>query len=208
MKTKLFFILIAGFAFSALSCNSDPDDTSNPADLSKESYFTESELNRITDLKDLLPEIVTTGFEAKYLEWKNTWMSVGPYSDSRKFAESEEYENALKYCAEYDKAILPLLFEKLHNPEEYYVVNLVRDMTTPEYYPHLYDECYRKAADRKIEFSGNAIWINYCKQVLAKEYENIKKSIQDIPIPRTVQLFIIYRGLHSNCCARPCEPAG
>jgi len=203
LSAELTFLLIAGFTLSMFSCNVDSQGTitieeipadsipeqkpyvTEEPDLSNEIYFSESELSRIAALIDLLPEFVVTGFEEKYLDWKNTWKNV-PSFHVIEFAKSEEYEIVLSYCMTYGKAIWPLLFEKLHDPDNFFIVNIVRDMS-PEYI-HLYEEIvaesYRRTREEGVLLtSGNSDWIAYCKILLEQAYEDILKSIQDISIP-------------------------
>lgn len=182
MKKFFLPLLIAGFTFSIFSCNNDP---SMEVENLKEVRFTQLELNQISDLKDLLPKSVITDFEDKYLEWKKTWSrpEMAVVNDLRDFAKSDEYDRLLKYCQKYDKAIWPLIFEKL-GQEVIYIANLLEHLTLPENKP-LYDTI---VSNHKLEVvikplpSSLSVWTDYSKKLLSKYYDNMLTSIQGISI--------------------------
>jgi len=196
MKSKLFMLFTA--VFYMFSCNSDrvsapdedqvtgtysssdgsasdtisvpniPDQPGNPEIY--ESRFTQLELDKIASLINLIPDIVKTDFEKKYIEWKNTWSrpEIAIHSDSRKYAESDEYENLLKYSQKYRNIILPLVFEKIAH-DEFFAVNLLEDLTFPEY-KYIYDDIesnlYRNVNVGNPLPSSLSIWIDYSKELL------------------------------------------
>ena len=187
MNTKLFFVLIAGFTFFMLSCNGESaetpeEDETTDTDWDKESYFTQADLNKIATLKGMLPEIVKAGFEIKYLEWEITWhgrLENAYNSISRHYAkESDEYDSLLMYSLKYGYAILPLIFEKIHE-DDLRAKNLLEDLTFPEN-RHLYDDICSKA---EVGTLLRSVWIAYLKILLEKDYDKMLKSIQDISIP-------------------------
>ena len=182
-----------------LSCNSNSIETPEEeeeeeeeetidTDWNKESRFTQSELNKIATLKGMLPEIVITGFEIKYLEWVITWLRPeNRYNThSRHYAECDEYERLSKYSLQYGYAILPLIFEKL-NIEQLYAKNLLEDLTFPKY-KYIYDDIrsylYSKVVPGEQDLPSTLSFVtDYSKKLLEKEYENMLKSIQNISIP-------------------------
>ena len=160
-------------------------DIFTPSDWNKESYFTQSDLNQIAVLKDRIPANIISDFENKYLTWIKTWSrpEIAIHSNPRKYAESDEYENLLNYSVKYGKTFLPLIFEKI-NQGEVLVMNLLQDLTFHES-KQLYDDIisylYSKVEVGKPLPSDKSIWTDYSKKLLEKDYDNILKSIQDIP---------------------------
>ena len=151
-----------------------------------ESRFTQSELNQISYLKSRIPEIVINEFYLKCSEWKKTWSrpEISIHSNSRKYAESVEYENLIKFSLKYGKALLPLVFELLENGESM-TINLLEDLTFPEnrqIYDDIKTDFYRKVDVRKTIPSTVSILIEYSKYLLSNEYETIFKMIETISI--------------------------
>ena len=193
MKTKLFFALIAGFALSMVSCDSDSAEIEPPEE-EEPTYtatpFTQSDWDQIATLKDQFPEIVITGFEIKYLEWQISCSrsDVSYHSNPIFFTECDEYERLLMYSSQY--AILPLIFEKLEKEQGTAVgkvIQLLRDLTFLEN-QHLYEAIQSYFFSKVIPGGNNLpssqlIHIEYCKILLEKDYDKMLKSIQDITIP-------------------------
>ena len=153
----------------------------------EESYFTQSDLNRIANLKDLLPTTVITDFEKKYVDWKNTWSRPDIALKGnlyREKAKSNEYNSLLNYSLKYGKAMLPLIYERLKQ-SDIYVVNLLEDLTFHEN-RHIYDDLLSyfnsKVEPGKPVPSDLSIYIDYSKKLLEIDFENILKSIRDISI--------------------------
>jgi hypothetical protein len=148
-----------------------------------ESYFSQSDLDRITFLKDGIPATVVSGFETKYLTWKSTWSrpEIAIHSNYRKYAESEEYNSLLEYCTKYGKATWPLFIDKLAQGD-IFVGNLLEVLT--------YTGKKTLTEDIVASFivetgkplpSTNSILIDYSKELLDNEKENILESIWNIP---------------------------
>ncbi|MDR0537488.1 MAG: T9SS type A sorting domain-containing protein [Tannerellaceae bacterium] len=146
-----------------------------------ESYFSKSELDIIKALKEQLHLTVKSGFDNSYFAWKETWSKpeIAIFSNPRKYAESEEYNDLLKYCKKYGKAIWPLLIDKLAEGDVF-VGNLLEDLTysgkgtlTGDFIATLTVENYKPLP------STNSILVDYSKKLLEKEMVNIQKSIQD-----------------------------
>ena len=147
--------------------------------------FKDLNFNQIVLLKDIIPSYVKNNFEEKYIEWEKTWNrpEIAVHSNSCKYAESVEYENLLNFCEKYGKAILPLIFEKL-DCGVHFVDNLLRDLTF-EKNKYIFDEimndaCYNVEIGKPMPPSIS-LWIDYCKQLIEKEKNNIIKSIKEIP---------------------------
>ena len=149
-------------------------------DFGEESRFTQSELNQIAALKDLLPDYIKSGFNVKYSKWEETWTRPELYihSNIRFYAASVEYYDLLDYCEKYGKAILPLIFDRLNTV---FASNLLIDLSFSEY-KKIFD-------DLKSDFiskpaipipSTLAEWVIYSITLLEREYENILQAIQDI----------------------------
>ena len=144
----------------------DPEEP----DMSNESRFTQSDLDMIAALKNQIPVNIIVDFEEKYIIWEKTWSrpEIAIHSNSRKYAESDEYESLLTYSLKYGNAFLPLIFEKL-NQGEILVVNLLQDLTFPEN-KQLYDDIMSYLSS-KVEVgkplpSDLSIWIDYSKKLL------------------------------------------
>jgi hypothetical protein len=148
-----------------------------------ESYFSQSDLNLIALLKDLISATVLSGFETKYLAWKKTWDSpeIAIHSNSRKYAESEEYNSLLRYCIKYGKATWPLFIDKLAQGD-IFVGNLLEDLTYTGKGTLVRDivESFIFETGKPLS-STYSILVDYSKKLLEKEELNIQKSIQDIP---------------------------
>ena len=161
----------------------DPSRTGKNNFPSPETTFSSSDLNRIASLKDLIPDFVKTGFDTKYITWRDTWRrpEIAFYSDPRKYAESEEYKSLLMYCEEFGKVIWPLIFEKVKQ-RDFFVVNMLKDLTFAEN-RYLYDEIMSTVtsnAEAGIPFSSYSVQVDYSKKLLDKEYNNIVQLIREI----------------------------
>ena len=158
-----------------------------PNPVPQEPAFTENEWSQITFLSSLLPNRVKMDFEEIYITWVNSWESYWfrpplryPPSWPRFLTQWEEYENLLKYCEPYGKAIWPFIFELIFQREEGIMsINLVEDLTFP-IYRKLYDDV--EIAAKKVNIWGwRAIATVYMKLLLEFEYDNMLKAIQDLP---------------------------
>lgn len=92
--------------------------------------LSESELSKIASLKTAIDDKEIQEFNSKYSSWEQTWSNseISIYSDPRKYAESIEYSEFLRYCINKDKKILPLLLEKL-NQGDLFVITPLEDLT-------------------------------------------------------------------------------
>jgi len=74
--------------------------------------LTETEVSRLDSLTVNIPGQIKQEFNAKYNMWKKTWQDpvIVVQSDPRKYVESAQYEDFLKYCKENGKTVWPLLF--------------------------------------------------------------------------------------------------
>ena len=148
--------------------------------------FSEFELNQITTLAALIPDRIKNDFEARYLDWRDSWdrllynppADIGiPSSWPRYYAQSDEYKCLLSYCEHYGKAIWPLIFE-IVNQRLFFLINLMEDLTLSEYE----DLYYEREGNiwSKYGYDINSVMIVYAKILLEIEYDNILKAIQDI----------------------------
>ena len=158
-----------------------------PNPVPQEPTFTENEWNQITFLSSLLPNRVKMDFEEIYITWVNSWESYWfrpplryPPSWPRFLTQWEEYENLLKYCEPYGKAIWPFIIEIINQREEGVMsINLLEDLTFP-LYRKLYDDI--EIAAHKVNVWGyQTIAKVYSKILLEVEYDNMLKAIQDLP---------------------------
>ena len=74
----------------------------------QKSRFSPSDLDRIAALKNQIPALVITDFDAKYLAWKNTWSrpEIAIHSNPYFYARSTEYESLLEYSMKYGSGII------------------------------------------------------------------------------------------------------
>ena len=144
-----------------------PEDQYNPS-------FDQSELDLIADLIDRIPLAITSGFEKKYLKWKNALNRY--HSNPYLLAECIEYDELLQYCTPYGKSIWPLVFDKIaKGQEEYHALNLVKDLTYGGNMSFLSD-----IRPPGLYPSVILTVIDYTKKLLERELENIKQAIQEL----------------------------
>ena len=153
-----------------------PDNRPPPAPYS----FSDSELEQIGRCIALLPDSIKVTFEEKFLRWKETWyqpplmFSSDPYA----FGQSEEYFDFLNYCKKYDKAIWPLLFDKL--PPRIYslIINIIKDLIAGGD-PYFLSYLTYPSGNGFIPYERTCSLIYYCQLLLEKEYDNILQAIND-----------------------------
>ena len=171
--------------------------------------FTESELNQISSLIDSLPYSVEGNFNIKYISWESVLVDNPDYGNAwyiqlwpetwrwefpdikkiiatqRILTESEEYESLLNYCKEYGKAVFPLIFERMVDANyQKHIVIVLEELTSTEY-KDLFEETlffYNCLENVGLDFY-NIFWKAYSKRLFEQEYDNILKSIQEIPKP-------------------------
>jgi hypothetical protein len=147
-----------------------------------ETYFSPSDLELIAALKNTLPSDVISGFEEKYSAWKSTWTIPGMGGAYiRDFAQSEEYDKLLHYCARYGKAAWPLFIDKLARGDVF-TGNLFEDL--------IYTGKGRLIANLMAPYLPSQIGIplpssisllrEYSQKLLAQEETNIRIAIRDI----------------------------
>ncbi len=161
--------------------------------------LTAKELNTIAALKSALSNEEILEFNNKYSAWKETWTDpeISIYSDPRKYAESGEYSEFLKYCIAKDKKVFPLLLEKLNQDDAFVMVPL-EDLTytgnealMEQVHGENLESQYTKEGVFVIHtLIGN--WMKYGEKLLAHfdEYKGFTPkteqsgSIQNINIPK------------------------
>jgi len=235
MKTKIFIFVIAGLAFSLYSCNNHydengknddlygkdinllmPVDTISPLDYGLSfipiysDSFTESELNQMTTLIDMIPDFIVNGFKEKYLKWVETWSrpEICIHSAPVKYAESDEYFSLLNYCKEYGKIswilIVELLSKKSVERSNFSVECMLfvhifnidfsgnRSKSEHENLFWYITDCYWSifvtngpygpSYDGKTPTIFNTTTC-FAKNLLILEHENILKAIQELSVP-------------------------
>ncbi len=137
--------------------------------------FTEAEKNKIAELIEKLPQEVRQQFAAKYEAWQATWdtPALQLRSNSRAYAQPEQYKQLLVFCQEQDTAVWPLLFEKLNTDRVYIVAVLIEDLTLDKHSNIMntvreesQHERYTETGDY-IAPSGEANVMKYVKELLA-----------------------------------------
>ena len=186
MKAKSILILVFGITFFLFSCDSDSGMTPEEKekweeweqqkewsdDPEPDPYFTQTELDWLTALINLIPDHVKSGFDVKYLAWKKAWVDFSLDSSPSDYANSEEYVALLNYCQQYEKALWSLIFEKVSDGEGLILLNLMQDIL------------YEGSEDFKSylqEFGGYKAWalntMVYCRKLFEEEKDNILRSI-------------------------------
>ena len=160
-----------------------PENPVNPGwpDECVNAKFSEAELSKIAFLIDLIPTIIITDFNIKYLEWKKTWSrpEIALSSGARKSAESDEYYSLLEFSAKYGDAILPLIFIKLYE-KVHHDSYLLEDLSLPKY-QNVYDDVMAaQCPPHNILPPTIYAWIKFSKRLLEEEYDNILLSIQKL----------------------------
>ena len=135
--------------------------------------FDNNEKLKIQKMKEKISSNDLNEFENKYNKWKSTWsdVKVSKHSNPRVYAESKEYDEIMKFCSKKSKDIWGLLFDKF-NEGDYFVRNLLEDITFPEY-GFLIDSVrlereqnlYTKNG-KFIAPSSTASWKKYIKKLL------------------------------------------
>jgi len=184
MKTKIFIVtVIIGFLFGLYSCESKSKEIGEDGVEIEEDgayveflqiEFTESELERVAYLKSLIPDSVVTEFEEKYFVWvaagresaRGRSINMYPY-----YTLPEEWKILLDYCFKYDKALYTLVLDKTgYLPTIYLLQGLAGGGE------EIFEPYYGSGGN----YIGDvAIMKLYSKDLLAKEYDNILKSIRE-----------------------------
>ena len=150
--------------------------------------LTTTELEKVTNLKAQLSDDEVKEFGTKYSVWKETWSDpeISIHSDPRKYAESKEYSELVKYCIEKDKKIFPLILEKL-DQGDIFVIELMEDLTylgnetlmEKVHKENLENQYNEKGAFVIHTLTGN--WLNYGKKILADfdEYKGFTPKTDD-----------------------------
>jgi len=146
--------------------------------------FTDSELEQIATLVELVPEFLKTGFNDKYQKWTEFCASpeVGFHTFVSGYAYGEEYADLLKYCKPFDKAVWPLLFEHVVNKNRL-ISNLLRELTA-DGIPGFLLETVQSLQEPGMDYPDtHSVRVVFCKKLLVDEYDNIIKAIQAISNP-------------------------
>lgn len=103
-----------------------------------EEILSKNDIKKLSYFIEKIPVGIKDKFNKKYSAWKATWKKpqIAIYSNPRKYAESEEYNELLKYCKKMGKGIWPL-FIKNFIDGDLFVVNLYKDLTFKEYEKYL-----------------------------------------------------------------------
>jgi hypothetical protein len=136
--------------------------------------FSDCEKAKLIKLIDRLTENVRQSFNAKYEAWKATWTDpkLIVHSNPRHFVQSGEYKRFLEYCRKQDKAIWPLLFQKLGQGDD--LVQIPLGILTGADYGDVGVEVMEEVARNRytpegayIAPSPRANWMRYLKRLLA-----------------------------------------
>jgi hypothetical protein len=100
--------------------------------------LTAAETGKLGSLKAAVSPVVGGTFEKLYGAWKATWSrkELALMSDSRSYAQSDEYKDFLEYCRAQGKAVWAPLFEK-YLSGDFFALVPIEDLTLPEHEAHL-----------------------------------------------------------------------
>jgi len=234
MKKNIFILLIITFTLFVFSCKSDIDEksddnqyvssdteTSTDADSKNDDdenilpycwdfscfSFTDSELEHISFLKEIIPSDIKKKFNELYLNWMEVWFIQDP-DDPRFILDAHvsstpqsrsllpEYKVLLEYCKKYNKAILPLIIDiytptEPTNPMISFSINLLSDLTCngdlSGFFNSLWSvyiwDYWNEVGQGEVAKSYYNLYpaqVCYCKQLLENEGDNILQAIQDL----------------------------
>ena len=175
---------MAGLAFSVNSCKNDQDGMlqEETPHSPYESHFSQSELIQIDALINGIPISIRDNFRDKYTKWEGTWIKheINVPSDLYLYAGSMMYDSILIYCKKYDKVVWPLLIDQVAHKDTI-VINLLKDVTydgDTNFFTDI-SQIFNEE-DEKQDLSIHEVLMDYCKNLLADESDNILHSIQDI----------------------------
>ena len=172
-------------------------------DKNNQFVFKQSDLDKIAALIDLIPEKITEVFQRKYLSWVKTWSrpEINIHSNPNFYAESYEYDDLVEFCLRYDKAIWPLVIDKFAHPVGMYIldVNLLRDLTYRRGIDvDIWGDIQRPYFKAGIWKSTYSCFVDYCCKLIADEYDNIMKTIQDITILENEEIETIFISVYNQ----------
>jgi len=224
MKTKIFFLLNTAFAILVFSCNSGNDGTSDKDTFTESGIenkidtisahdwdpdfewdfscasFTQSELDKIAFLIEIIPENIKDKFYDLFIIWEKAWV-IQDHDDPRFNPEVHlastpisrsllpEYKTLLDYCKKYNKAIIPLVIDAA-TKRAWFELNLLADLTfngvDVNDFIHYIGGLFDLKIDNYIIIAPPG-WrslidgtVCYCKSLLENEGDNILQAIQDL----------------------------
>ncbi|MCP4353224.1 MAG: hypothetical protein GY795_47845 [Desulfobacterales bacterium] len=136
--------------------------------------FTEAENEKLDSMTALIPSDVAKEFNSKYTAWKDTWAELAFYSDPRKYAESEQYYDFLKFCR-MNSETLAILFRMFAEDDYNYLTIIpIKDLTA-ERYGFIMDEVREESLSQKcydengkyVAPSQEGNGMKYIKRILA-----------------------------------------
>jgi len=137
--------------------------------------------NQTNAFSKSIPSEKISEFENKYAAWIKTWEDpkVNLHSNPKKYAESVEYDDLLKFCQDYGKASWPLFIEKFVNGD-IFAINLIRDLTYAENEDLLESVKNKAIKSRSANVPLPSLYqncINYCSELLNIKKAEIQSSI-------------------------------
>jgi hypothetical protein len=131
--------------------------TSSSSTIRETITLSENENEKLANFIGKVPNKIKDEFNTKYDLWKKTWNdpNIAIHSDPRKYAESKEYDDFLKFCKKQGKGIWPLLFKKVFDGE-FFIINPIEDLTFSEYRSHL-DKIREESAKPRYSQDGSYI---------------------------------------------------
>ena len=149
-----------------------------------ESYFSQSDLFKIEALKNNIPNKTISDFDVMYNYWVKTWRDpeIAIHSNPYKYAETDEYNKLVNYCAKYGKALWPLIIEKFACGD-IFALNLLKDLTfvgKADFIDNITPPYNAKNNQPVPSLYSNVS--EYAKKLLISEEANITNSIKSISL--------------------------
>ncbi len=147
------------------------------------------EQNNISLLKASMPAQIQQKFNDLYNNWELTWSNpiIATHSDPRKYAESQEYSTLLDLCKQIGESSILLITEKLSNGD-LFAINLLEDLTLSEEQNKSLLIKVKESANKFAKTNNyypSSIYsnaLNYAKELLKRDDQKIKSSINSIKI--------------------------
>ncbi len=171
------FLLMTAFSVMIILLISgciNEEKTESGSTIIEKVELSEDEKAKQANLIANIPEDIKRDFNAKYGAWKETWDEPPLIfaSNPEMFTRSSQYEEFLSFCKENDKTILPLLFQKYEQGDEFARMPLIN--LTYDKYGSLLEEIRQESTQERynaegayIAPSGKANIMKYIKKLLA-----------------------------------------
>ena len=175
MKAKSILILVFGITFFLFSCNSDNNSTLEEPEktpIQRDCSFSQLYADQIEYYKNLIP-VLSENLDTLFLEWsRNLTVYSFPFQQVKSIA----YPAILNFCLQHEKAILPLIIEKVAIKGSSRSLCLLKDLTyvgdVEGFWSYVDSYC-----NITEPTTNRCKLIIFQEKLLEDEEENIQKSI-------------------------------